>query len=52
MTAAPPWLVVERRDAPLIVSIPHAGVDLGDRAQRFVSPWRARRDTDWHIPEL
>jgi formiminoglutamase len=51
VTAAP-WLVVERREAPLIVSIPHAGVDLGDHAQRFVSPWRARRDTDWHIPEL
>ena len=50
MTA--PWLAVERGDAPLIVSMPHAGVDLGDHAQRFVSPWRARRDTDWHIPEL
>ena len=26
----PDWLVVERRDAPLIVSIPHAGTDLVD----------------------
>jgi formiminoglutamase len=51
MTPAP-WLVVERREAPLIVSIPHAGVDLDDQAKHFVSPWRARRDADWHIPEL
>jgi hypothetical protein len=29
MTAvAPNWLIVERRDAPLIVSIPHAGTEL------------------------
>ena len=29
MTAErPDWLIVERRDAPLIVSIPHAGTDL------------------------
>jgi len=49
---AAPWLVVERRDAPLIVSIPHAGVDLGEHTERFVSPWRARRDTDWHLSEL
>jgi formiminoglutamase len=51
VTAAP-WLVVERRDAPFIVSIPHAGVDLGDQESRFVGPWRARRDTDWHLAEL
>ena len=28
MTAAPDWLVVERGEAPLIVSIPHAGTEL------------------------
>ena len=27
-TARPDWLIVERRDAPLIVSIPHAGTEL------------------------
>ena len=48
----PSWLIVERRDAPLIVSIPHAGVDLGDYEPRFVSAWRARCDADWHLPDL
>jgi N-formylglutamate deformylase len=48
----PGWLHVERRDAPLIVSIPHAGVDLAGCEARFVSPWRARRDADWHVPAL
>ncbi|RBP11173.1 formiminoglutamase [Roseiarcus fermentans] len=46
------WLHIERRDAPLIVSIPHAGTDLAGAEGRFVSPWLARRDADWHIPEL
>jgi formiminoglutamase len=46
------WLTVERRDAPLILSIPHAGVDLLHYAPRFASEWLARRDADWHIPEL
>ena len=31
----PDWLVVERREAPLIVSIPHAGADLLDFEPRF-----------------
>jgi N-formylglutamate deformylase len=47
-----PWLVVERRDAPLIVSIPHAGVDLLHFGPRFVDDWTARRDADWHLPSL
>ena len=46
------WLRIERRDAPLIVSIPHAGTDLAGQEARFVSPWLARRDADWHIPAL
>ena len=48
----PAWLHVERRDAPLILSIPHAGTELGSYADRFVSPWLARRDADWHLPQL
>src|SRR4051794_9108068 len=48
----PDWLIVERRDAPLILSIPHAGVDLLHYAPRFASEWIARRDADWHIPQL
>ncbi len=51
-TGRPDWLHVEQREAPLIVSIPHAGVDLREYESRFVSPWLARRDADWHMPEL
>ena len=46
------WLTVERRDAPLIVSVPHAGVDLLHYTPRFRSAWLARRDADWHLPAL
>lgn len=52
MSAAPDWLFIERREAPLIVSIPHAGTELDGHDARFVSPWLARRDADWHIPQL
>ena len=48
----PDWLIVERRDAPLIVSIPHAGAELGAFEPRFVSPWLARKDADWRLDEL
>jgi N-formylglutamate deformylase len=48
----PDWLVVERRDAPLIVSIPHAGTDLLEFEPAFVDPWLARKDADWLIDEL
>ena len=44
------WLHVTRNDAPLILSMPHAGLDIPERlAQGLVSPWLARRDTDWWI---
>jgi len=46
------WLVVERRNAPLVVSIPHAGVELRDYESRFVSPWLARKDADWRLDAL
>ena len=52
MSVAPDWLVVEPGAAPLIVSIPHAGVELDGREARFVDAWLARRDADWHIPQL
>jgi formiminoglutamase len=48
----PDWLFVERRDAPLIVSIPHAGTDLLTFDPAFVSPWLARKDADWRLDEL
>ena len=48
----PDWLIVERREAPLIVSIPHAGVDLLGFEPAFVDPWLARKDADWRLDEL
>ena len=53
MTAdRPDWIIVERRDAPLIVSIPHAGTDLLGFEPAFVDPWLARKDADWRLDEL
>jgi N-formylglutamate deformylase len=53
MTAErPDWLIVERRDAPLIVSIPHAGTDLLGFEPAFVDSWLARKDADWLLDEL
>ncbi len=52
MTAPPDWLAVTRGEAPLIVSVPHAGTELGAFEPRFVSPWLARKDADWWVSEL
>jgi len=53
VTEIPDFLVVERRDAPLILSFPHTGTGLpGAFDTRFVSPWLARRDADWHVEAL
>ncbi len=47
------WLSVRRGDAPLIVSLPHTGIDLPPNlASRLVSPWLARKDADWWIDRL
>ena len=47
------WLEVRRNDAPLVVSIPHAGALIPpDIEARLVSPWLARKDADWWLPEL
>ncbi len=48
----PDWLTVRRGDAPLIVSIPHAGAELGAFEPRFADPWLARKDADWRLEEL
>jgi formiminoglutamase len=48
----PDWLTVKRGSAPLIVSIPHTGIDLAEFEQAFVDPWLARKDTDWRIEAL
>lgn len=51
MTAA--WLTVTRRDAPLVVSLPHTGTTIPpEYASRLRSPWLARKDADWWIDRL
>ena len=53
MTARhPDWLIVRRGDTPLVVSIPHAGVDLAGFEPAFVDPRLARKDADWRLDEL
>lgn len=52
MTAATDWLIVTRGEGPLVVSVPHAGAELGEFEPRFVSPWLARKDADWWVSEL
>lgn len=47
------WLTVTRGDAPLVVSVPHAGTQFPeDLERRFVSPWLARKDADWWLDRL
>lgn len=45
-----PWLSVIRGDAPLIVSMPHTGVDIPQEIESgLISPWLARKDADWWV---
>jgi formiminoglutamase len=46
------WLELKRGASPLIVSIPHTGLDLRCLEPRLVSDWLARKDADWHIERL
>ncbi len=49
----PDWLTVERRNAPLILSLPHTGTQIPPEIEaKLVSPWLARKDTDWWIDRL
>ncbi len=48
----PAWLKVLQGAAPLVVSLPHTGADLVHCEPRFVSPWLARKDTDWWLDQL
>jgi N-formylglutamate deformylase len=50
---SPDWLSVTRNDAPLLLSVPHAGTEIpAALAARLVSPWLGRQDTDWWIDRL
>jgi N-formylglutamate deformylase len=47
------WLRIERHDAPLLLSIPHAGAEIPAQfAGGLVSAWLARRDADWWVDRL
>lgn len=47
------WLTIHRGDAPLIVSIPHAGTEIpADVEAALVSPWIGRKDADWYVDRL
>lgn len=48
----PAWLSITRGEAPLLVSIPHTGIDLAGHEPRLASEWLARRDADWWIDKL
>jgi len=53
MSTHPDWLTVIRNDAPLVVSLPHTGIDIPAGYERgLVSPWLARKDADWWIERL
>ena len=46
----PDWLEIVGGEAPLLVSIPHSGTDIPAAIRsRLVSPWLARKDTDWYV---
>jgi N-formylglutamate deformylase len=48
-----PWLTVRRRSAPLLLCIPHTGTSIpGAIEAQLISPWLARKDTDWWIERL
>lgn len=47
------WLTIRRGDAPLIVSVPHAGTDIPAEVEAaLVWPWIGRQDADWHVDRL
>ena len=47
------WLRVTRGDAPLLLSVPHAGTDIPRALEaQLMSPWLARRDADWWVDRL
>jgi N-formylglutamate deformylase len=53
VTDRPAWLTVTPGDAPLVLSLPHTGLDLPDALDgRLVSPWLARKDADWWVDRL
>ena len=49
----PTWLTVVRNESPLIVSLPHTGTEIpAEIMETLISPWLARKDTDWWVDRL
>ncbi len=46
------WLTVARGDAPLMISVPHAGTEIPGEIGGLRSPTDARHDADYHIDRL
>jgi N-formylglutamate deformylase len=47
------WLSVTRNEAPLLLSLPHAGTEIPAALEpRLASLWLARRDADWWTDRL
>src|SRR5262245_36526105 len=47
------WLHIERGKAPLIVSVPHAGLEIpSPLSAAYASPDLARFDADFHVDHL
>jgi N-formylglutamate deformylase len=47
------WLTVRRGTAPLLLCMPHTGTQVPPAIEAaLVSPWLARKDTDWWIERL
>lgn len=47
------WLSIDRGEAPLIVSVPHAGIEIpSDLSEAYISLERARYDVDYHVDRL
>jgi N-formylglutamate deformylase len=50
--SAPSWLSVRQGTAPLLVSLPHTGIDLATIEKHLASRWIGQRDCDWWIHSL
>jgi len=47
------WLELHRGPSPLVVSLPHTGIDIPpELAPCYLSLWAARRDADWWVDRL
>ena len=47
------WLEIRRGNSPVVVSFPHTGTAIPAEIEaQLVSPWLARKDTDWWVDEL